>query len=156
MSVATVLKRFTAPPPLNVGGGDLLTRMLATLGLLVLVVMTAPQAKVPYPVLKISLLIVAELGLVSMMLGLFLRSKTYFAGLQLFFGSLGILWLASRQMPWVGIAVGLLLVVVGVSEIVARRSRLNALFELSSWHVPLEEVAAAGAALEALPNGGTK
>ena len=139
MSVETAMQRLMAPPPRNVGGGDLATRVVATAVLIVLVAMVAPQAHVPYVALKLSLLVAAELGLVSLMLGLFLRTKTYFAGIQLFLASLAMLWIAPRQ-PWVAIAVGLALVVIGIGAAMTRRSRLNAFLEINSLKVPLEEV----------------
>lgn len=170
MSVGTMIQRFVAPPPLNVGGGDLLSRMLATLSLLLLVVMTVPQANTHPSLLKISLLIAAELGLISVMLGLFLRSQTYFAGLQLFVSSLTMLWLTGKQVPWLATVVGVLFILAGALDIVTRRSRLNALLEVNSRRVPLEEVddaaaatadpagakALAGAPLKALTHGGTR
>lgn len=146
MSTGSVMQRIFAPPPRNVGGGDMVTRMLAILALLLLAGMIAPQAKIPYPLLKISMLVAAELGLVSLMLGLFLRSKTYFAGVQLFAASLLMLWLTGQQFPYLGILVAVLFIGIGLISVVTRSSRLNAVLELSSLRVPLEEVEAAAAA----------
>jgi hypothetical protein len=145
MSIASMTQRFLAQPPRNVGGGDMLTRMLAIIALLLLAAMISPQAKVHFPLLKIALLVTAELGLVSLMLGLFLRSKTYFTGLQLFSGSLLMLWLVNKNLPYLAIGVGLAFVVLGAISVVTRRSRLNNLLELSSMRVPLQEVEAAAA-----------
>lgn len=147
MSTAAMIRRFTAPPPRNVGGGDMVTRLFAIVALLLLAGLIASKTKVHYPQLKISLLVVAELGLINLMLGLFLRSKTYSAGLHLFFGSLSMLWLAGKGLPWIAIAVGVAFVIVALVSVLTRRSRLNAMLELSSMRVPLEEVEAAAAAL---------
>ena len=146
MSLKAIVQRVVSPPPLNVGGGDLMTRMMAILGLLILAAMITPQAGVTFPLVKISLLITAEFGLVMLMLSLFLRSKMYFAGLQMFFASLAMLWFAGQKYPWVAILVGLLFIALGAISVVTRRSRLNAFLELSSRRVPLQEIEAAAAA----------
>ncbi|GEM_PF-3247303 len=142
--MTTLVQRFLAPPPRNVGGGDLVTRVVATGVLILLVAMVAPQAHVPYGLMKISLLVVAEFGLLNLMLGLFLRTETFFAGAQLFATPLVMLWLSSRQ-PWVGIAIGLAVTVVGIAAILTRRSRINAALEIDSLKVPLEVAEAAAA-----------
>ena len=114
-------------------------RVVATALLIVLSGLVIPRANVPYPLVKISLLIAAELGLVCLMLGMFLRSKTYFAGVQLCLGSLIMLWLAGKQLTYVAAAVGGMFIALGVAELVTRRSRLNGLLGLSSFHGPSEE-----------------
>ena len=128
------LNRF-AHPEQNVGGGDLVTRIIATALLITLTLTVLPQLKVPYPLLKIALLAASELGLICVMLGMFFRAKTYFAGFQLFIASLTILALASRQVPYAGILVGFIFVAFGVQELVSKRSRLNALLGVSSFRL---------------------
>lgn len=167
---SNVMQRFLAPER-NVGGGDLATRVLAILALLILTGVVLPQTHVPYPLLKLSLLIASEAGLVGLMLGMFLRSKTYFAGFQLFLASLSMLWLAGRQLSYVAAVIGLIFIAGGVSEVVTRRSRLNGLLGLSSFHAPnaeatlLEEALlpeasdpepTPGAALKPLTDGGAR
>ncbi len=165
MSLTTAVQRLVATPPRNVGGGDLVTRMLAVLALLAmiaLIALIAPQAATSYPLIKICLLVLAEFGLISLMLGLFLGSKTYFAGVQLFAASLSMLWLTTRTQPWLAIIIGLGFVAAGAMTVVTRRSRLNALLDLNSLGVPLEEVEAAEAvasadpSLKPLTNGGSR
>ncbi len=158
MSLRTVMQRLTERPPRNVGGGDLVTRFLAIAGLALMAGMVAPQAKISFPLVKITLLTAAELGLMSLMLGLFLRTKTYFVGLQLFCASLAMLYLANRNFPLAAVTVGLLFVAVGMLSVVTRRSRLNAVLEINSLRVPLEEADDAAAAQELLDveSGGKK
>ena len=146
MSLSTSMQRLNATPPRNVGGGDLATRVFVIIGLLLLMGMTVPQSLVPHSVLKICLLTAAELGLVCLMLGLFLRSKTYFAGLQLVLASFSMLWLNARDLPWGAILAGAVFMTVGLITVVTRRSRLNAALNLSSLRVPLEEIEDAAAA----------
>lgn len=146
MSVSSMIKRFSSPPPRNVGGGDMVTRVFGIVILLLLAAMIAPQSKVSFSWVKIGLLVTAELGLVSLMLGLFLRSKTYFTGLQLFFASMLMLWFTGRHLPWLALVVALVFVGVAVVSLVTRKSRLNALLELTSLRVPIQEAEAAAAA----------
>ena len=126
------IQRFLDPDR-NVGGGDLVTRVLSTIVLLCLVGIVVPQSHVPFPLVKIALLIAAELGLVGLMLALFLQSKTYFIGVQLFPAGLVMLWLAGHQLAYVAALVGLLFVAGGIVEIVTRRSRLNGLLGVNSF-----------------------
>ena len=159
-----VLQRFLSPNR-NVGGGDLVTRLMATLGLVLLTAVVLPQTQVPYPLMKISLLVASELGLIGLMLGMFLKSKTYFAGFQLFLASLIMLWLASHQLVYVSAGIGALFIGGGIAELVTRRSRLNALLGLSSFRESKTETTlleqallpeASGAALEPTPHGATR
>lgn len=126
------LQRFVNPD-LNVGGGDFAMRVIASLVLLLLSFAVAPALHVPYPLQKIALLSATELGLMCVMLGMFFKSKTYFAGFQLFCGSLSVLALASKQVGYAGLLVGLLFVALGIYELVTKRSRLNALLGVSSY-----------------------
>ncbi len=128
------LNRF-AHPEQNVGGGDFVTRIIATGLLLVLSIGVMPQLGVPYPLQKIAILSTSELGLMCVMLGMFFKSKTYFAGFQLFFGSLAVLALVSKQVPYAGTVVGLVFVGLGIQELVSKRSRLNALLGVSSFRL---------------------
>lgn len=153
MSLKASMQRLVSPPPRNVGGGDLLTRLFAGIILLFLIAMIVPQTKTPFALAKIALLVSAELGLVSLMLGLFLRSKTYFAGLQLFFASLLMLWMTGRNYPYVGILIGLMFIGVGIATVVTRKSRLNAFLQVSSLRVPLQELEAAAAIVALSPEG---
>ncbi len=148
--MTTLMQRFLAPPPRNVGGGDLVIRVVATAILILLVAAVAPQAHVPYALMKVSLLVAAELGLLNLMLGLFLRTQTFFAGMQLFATPLVMLWLAPRQ-PWVGLAFGLAVTVVGIAAILTRRSRVNAALEINSLKLPVEAVEAV-----VVPQGASK
>src|SRR5258706_9559395 len=116
---STVMRRFLDPER-NVGGGDLATRVLSSSVLLLLVGMVVPRSHVPYPLLKISLLFAADLGVVTLMLALFLKSKTYFMGIQLFFASLMMLWLAGHQLVYVAMVIGLFFVAAGVVEVATR------------------------------------
>lgn len=129
------LQRF-ANPDLNVGGGDFVMRVIATILLVLLSFAVTPALHLPYPLLKIALLGATEMGLMCVMLGMFFKAKTYFAGFQLFFASLAVLALASKQVGYVGLSVGLLFVGLGVYELVTKRSRLNALLGVSSYRRP--------------------
>ena len=129
---ASAIKRVLNPER-NVGGGDLVVRLFAIGAVAILVGVVLPQLAVPWPLLKISLLICAEVGLVFLLLGMFLQSKTYFAGFQLFLASLLMLLLASRGLAYVAVAVGLAFIAIGVNEVVSRRSRLNGLLGVSSY-----------------------
>ena len=120
-------------PPLNVGGGDLVMRVVACVLISAVSVLAVPQLAVPWSLLKIGLLSAAELGLLCLMLGMFLRARTYFAGLQLFATPLLMLALVQGRFAWGAVALGLLSLAVGVSEIVSRRCRLNALLGISSY-----------------------
>jgi len=126
------LSRFLHPE-LNVGGGDLAVRVLATAVLIVLSVISVPQVAVPYPLLKIMLLGAAELGLMCVMLGMFFRAKTYFAGFQLFTSAWLLLWLVSSHMGYAATVVGAVIIGLGVYELFTKRSRLNALLGVSSY-----------------------
>ena len=140
------VQRFLDPEQ-NVGGGDRVTRLVATGLLVALCGLVLPQSHIPYRLLKISLLIAAEMGLVGLMLGMFLRSKTYFAGAQLFATPLLMLWLAGHQLTYVAAVTGLVLAAVGIGELATRRSRLNALLGLSSFRAPRAEPSLLEAAL---------
>lgn len=126
------LNRF-ANPDKNIGGGDFATRVIAVAVLLVLSIGVLPQLAVPYPLLKIALLSASELGLMCVMLGMFFKAKTYFAGLQLFVASLVVLALASKRVPYAGTVVGFVFVVTGIQELITKRSRLNALLGVNSF-----------------------
>lgn len=139
MSARARFREWVAPPPRNVGGGDLVTRTFAIVAMLALVGMLAPQAEVSFTLLKILLLITAELGLVSLMLGLFLRSNTYFAGIQLFVASLMMLWLTAREFPRLAMVIGLLFIAVGITNVITRRSRFNVLMRVNSLKGPADD-----------------
>ncbi|MBK7861772.1 MAG: hypothetical protein IPJ65_24780 [Archangiaceae bacterium] len=126
------LEKMFARPERNVGAGDFATRVVASLLLAALVVIMLPQMRVAYSLIKISLLFAAELGLVSLMLGLFLRAKTFFAGLQLMVTPLVMLWLARHNHFHSAMAFGLFFLWIGIANLVTRRSRLNHVLNLDS------------------------
>lgn len=136
MRLATALHDLLDRPPRNIAGGDLVARVLTTAILLWLTGLIAAGSGISYPALKIWLLTAAEVGLVSVMLGLFLRATTHFAGLQLLAASLSMLWLVSHQLPWLAIGVGLVFVGVDLINIVTRRSRLNTLLAVRAPRQP--------------------
>ena len=117
----------------NVGGSDYVTRVIACLAITGLLYFVIPVAGVPWSLLKIALLTGAELGVVLLMVGLFFRAKTYFAGAQLFFTALVMLYLAGHGLGWVALGLGALSVVAGAIDLITRKSRFNALVGLSSW-----------------------
>jgi hypothetical protein len=119
-------------PPRNVGGSDLVTRACSTILMLVLGCIVVPQAGVSYPILKITLLTVTEVGLSSLMVGLFVNAKTYAAGLQLFVAPLMMLWLVQHRLAYAAAGVGMLSTAGGLVELLTRRSRLNSLLGISS------------------------
>ncbi len=119
-------------PPLNVGASDLVTRVCSTALMLVLACIVVPQAGVSYAILKIILLTVAEVGLSTLMVGLFVNSKTYAAGLQLFVAPLIMLWLVQHRLAYVAAGIGMLSIAGGLIELITRRSRLNGLLNISS------------------------
>jgi hypothetical protein len=123
----------------NVGGGDLVTRVLAIAGLAISSALILPVLKVPFPLVKISLLATTEFGLIALMVGMFLKSKTYFAGFQLCVACLTMLWLAARGLPYVGAVVGVAFIAAGIFEVITRKSRLNALFGISSFNPVVDE-----------------
>ncbi|MBL8950114.1 MAG: hypothetical protein JNK82_05015 [Myxococcaceae bacterium] len=133
-----LIERIVQRPERNVGRGDFATRLLATFVLGALVVTVMPQANVEFPMIKISLLAATEVGLITLMLGLFLDTKTHYAGLQMFLGSLAMFWLARRQLPWAAAAVGVAIIAVGIINLVTRRSRFNQVFNLSSIREVIE------------------
>lgn len=158
----SLTERFLTRPERNVGRSDFGTRVLASIALTVLIGILVPQAKVPFSLIKIALLTAAEVGLVSLMLGLFLRAKTYFAGAQLFATALIMLWLEKRHLTWAAISVGALFLALGVANLMTRRSRLNQILGVSSFREVIAEVAKDAeelpgtAPLHPQPNGGTR
>jgi hypothetical protein len=136
MSSGHTLQQLRESPVPNIGGADLVSRAVTVIVLLVLTGMVAAEKTISFSVMKISLLIAAELGLVSVMLGLFLRSNTYFAGIQLLIAALSMLWLAAHDLTLVAVSVGLLFIAVDLTNVVTRRSRLNALLASHSPRLP--------------------
>lgn len=132
MDLANLVDRLVQPPPRNVANGDLTARVFSLLVLGVLVAMMAAQSRLPHALVKLSLLIAAELGVISLMLGLFLRSNAYFAGLQGLAASLTMLWLWEHHQPWLACLAGLVVIAIGITNVATRRSRLNAVLALSS------------------------
>jgi hypothetical protein len=158
-----LIERLLTRPDRNVGRSDFGTRVLASLALAFLVAIEIPQLHVKFSLIKICLLIGAELGLVSLMLGLFLRAKTYFSGLQLFSASLIMLWLERRQQPWAAVAVGVFFLALGIGNLLTRRSRLNQVLGISSLReiivaaTPLTSAKTPpGAPLHSLTDGGPR
>ena len=132
-----VERLFNRPAP-NVGHGDLFTRLVALLVLVGLILLVLPHGRVEFHAVKISLLAAAEVGLIILMLGLFLDTKTHCAGLLLFVGALVMFALARRQLPWPAVAVGLVFVAGTLVSVVSRRSRFNQAFNLSSIREVIE------------------
>ena len=135
-----LLQRIVQRPEPNVGQSDFVTRILASVVLVGAIVLVFPRSQCAHSLIKIALLIAAELGLVSVMLGLFLNAKTYFAGLQLFVTPLVMLRLVSAGLPWVSICVGVVALTIGIMNLVTRRSRLNQVLNLSSLREVIEDV----------------
>jgi hypothetical protein len=117
----------------NVGGSDYGTRIVASVIVMGLVALAFSFTRVPYSLLKVAFLIAAELGLVTVMVGMFLRAKTYFAGGQLFITPLLMLLCAQYHLPWVAVVIGVSSFVAGLIELVTRRSRVNDLLGVSTW-----------------------
>jgi hypothetical protein len=121
-------------PALHNGArADFATRVLASGVLAGLIVLGLPHLAVPYTLLKIALLVATELGLVSLLLGLFLAAKTSFAGLQLVTGSLVMLWLRSQGHPHAALAAGILILVIGLVGLGAWRSDATVPFLDPEW-----------------------
>jgi len=120
----------------NVGSGDLVTRIAASLIMAGLLVMTFPWSHTLYSLNKLGLLVAAELGLVCLMLGMFLRAKTYFAGAQLFLFPLMMLGLVNRGLPYVAVLLGAIILILGIKDIVTRKSSFNALLKVSTARAP--------------------
>lgn len=99
---------------------DVVRRVTTSLILGALALSVLPQMDVPYPLQKIALLTAAELGLAGVMFGLFLGSKTYFAGVQLFMTPLLMLWLTSKHHAYSAIVIGLLSLGMGVLQLFTR------------------------------------
>ncbi len=131
-------ERILSRPERNVGQGDFAMRLVAAVILTGLVVVVAPPVGLQFPPIKISLLTAAEVGLIALMLGLFLDTKTHFAGLQLFGTSLIMFWLVHRQLPWVAVVLGLVVIVGGAASLITRRSRFNHVCNLSSIQEAIE------------------
>ena len=141
MSTNLIDRVFTRPER-NVGHTDFATRVMAVLILGGLVALLMPVAGVPHSMAKICLLTAAELGVVSLMLGLFLRgAKTYFAGLQLIAAAFLMTWLESRGLRYAAVVVGLGFLVIGVINLITRRSRLNQVLNFSSIRTVITEMA---------------
>jgi hypothetical protein len=121
-------------PEQNVGtsGGDIVTRLLTAMVLLLLVALALPLLDIPYTLFKILALIATEAGLVFLMLGLFLDQKTYFAGFMLFLVPLAMLWLAGAGLGWIGVAIGALALADALVNLYTRRCGLNALLGINS------------------------
>lgn len=121
-------------PEQNVGtsGGDIVTRILTAIILVLLVALALPLVNIPYTLFKIIALIATEIGLVFLMMGLFLDQKTYFAGFALFLVPLAMLWLAGAGLAWVGVAIGAVALADAVVNLYTRRCGLNALLGISS------------------------
>lgn len=143
-----LFERIFARPEENVGRSDFGTRALASMALFGLLALQVPQFAVGYSPIKICLLIASELGLISLMLGLFLRAKTYFAGLQLIVASLAMLWFQKKGLPYVALGVGTFFFAWGMVNLLTRRSRLNALLNLGSLHAVITEATLSHAQLE--------
>lgn len=120
----------------NVGGSDFVTRVVACLSLTALLWGVLPVAAPPWSALKLSLRTGAELGVVLLMVGLFFKAKTYFAGAHLFFTSLLMLFLCENGLGWVALALGTVSIAFGAIDLITRKSRFNALFGVSSWRDP--------------------
>jgi len=116
----------------GVAGGDLQTRVVAAVGLGVLIVMIVPAAGVPFTTFKITTLIGAEIGAVLLMLGLFFSKKTHFAGFVLIPIPLLMLWLVGSGQPWLAIVVGLAFLGEGLLNLFTRRCRLNKMLGINS------------------------
>lgn len=125
------------PAQQNVGGADFVTRLLASLVLAGMLYLVLPITSTGWSPLKIALLTAAELGLIIVMIGLFLRAKTYFAGAQLFLTPLLMLWLASVGFAWVALFAGAASLAWGITDLVTRKSRFNAWLGISTFREPL-------------------
>lgn len=137
---ARFIDRLTDRPERNVGHSDFITRGVAAIVLGALILLVLPVANVPFPLIKISLLTAAELGLVTLMLGLFLRTKTHFSGLQLFATSLAMFVLADAKLPYLAAGFGLLSLIIGILNLITRRSRFNQVLNLGSLREVIEVV----------------
>src|SRR5436309_2103365 len=105
---ASLLTTITSPyKNVGVAGGDLLTRGVTSLGLIVLITMSLPTAGIAFPVFKITALMSAEIGAVFLMLGLFFSQKTHFAGFILIPVPLFMMWLVGIGLTWLAVVVGL-------------------------------------------------
>lgn len=120
----------------NVGaaGGDLASRIVVLILLIILTVLAIPVVNVSFAVLKISSLVSAQLGAVFLMTGLLFSRKTYFAGIVLIPAPLFIMWLAGLGLPWFAVAVGVLFVAQGLLNILTRRCGINTILHINSCH----------------------
>jgi hypothetical protein len=115
-------RRPVRPPVRDGTRADLATRLLASLVLAGLVALSFSGPAVTFTVLKISLLVAIELGLVSLLLGLFLGARTSFAGLQLVVAPAVMLFLHRAAHPYLATAVGGMVLAVGLAALVVGRS----------------------------------
>ena len=129
-------------PERNVGRGDFVTRVIASLLLLGLMFLLVPQTHCPFALQKIALLAAAEVGLISLMHALFLRTKTYYAGLQLLLVPLLMFWLVAHHHAVMALIIGALFLLFGLYSLATRRCYLNAALNLSSLTGVIAEVTA--------------
>lgn len=119
---------------INVGaeGGDLSTRRLSVMVMLVLTTMAVPWLGVSHSMLKITALAAAIVGTLFLMAGLVFLQKTHFAGLVLIPGPLGMTGLSAIGWRWGAVALGLLVIAWLVQNLVTRRCGLNRLLGINS------------------------
>jgi hypothetical protein len=113
-------------------GGDMPTRVFATFGIAVLIVMSIPGTSVQFPAFKIAALIGSEIGAVFLMLGLFFSRKTHFAGLTLILIPLLMLWFVWADLSWVAIGIGLMSLAEGLLNLTTRKCGINKLLGVNS------------------------
>lgn len=120
----------------NVGtaGGDLPSRIVVLILLIILTVLAIPAVNVSFAILKIASLVSAQLGAVFLMTGLFFSRKTYFASIVLIPAPLLIMWLVGFGLPWFAVAAGILFVAQDLLNILTRRCGINRILHINSCH----------------------
>jgi hypothetical protein len=128
--MATWLQRL----PSNVGerGGDLATRRVAFGVIAVLTVLAIPPLHVMPGTLKISALIAAMAGTLFLMAGLAFLQKTHYAGVTLIPIPLVISGLVGWGLPWLAVALGIVVLTVMGQNLATRKCGLNKMMGVNS------------------------
>ncbi len=122
--------------PLNVGlqGGDLPTRYYSTAVMLALSIAAAPPVALSPSTLTISALLASMSGTILLMAGLVFSQKTHYAGIILIPGPSLLAWLAGagRELAWLAVFLGFVVVGWGAQNLITKRCGVNKLLGLNS------------------------